>query len=89
MLASFCVSVNRPPCDAHLHQGCAPALYDPHADAIGDYLKFRHWLRSHPEDRDLYEAKKRELAGRQWDDMNYDAVAKSEVITQILSRAAS
>ena len=69
--------------DVHLH------FYDPHAHAIGDYLRFRDWLRSHPEDRDLYEAKKRELAGRQWDDMNYYAEAKSEVITQILSRAAS
>lgn len=67
--------------DVHLH------LYDPHAGAIRDYLDFRDWLRTHPDDCDLYEAAKRQLAGQQWDDMNYYAEAKSDVITQILSRA--
>lgn len=67
--------------DVHLH------LYDPHAGAIRDYLDFRDWLRTHPDDCDLYEAAKRQLASQQWDDMNCYAEAKSDIITQILSRA--
>jgi GrpB-like predicted nucleotidyltransferase (UPF0157 family) len=69
--------------DVHLH------FYEPGADAIQDYLSLRDWLRSHPEDSQLYEATKRELATRRWDDMNYYAEAKSEVITEILGRARS
>ena len=69
--------------DVHLH------LYGPHAEAIRDYLDLRDWLRAHPQDCDLYEATKRELARRQWDDMNYYADAKSDVITEILTRARS
>ena len=67
----------------HLH------LFEPHAELVRDMLELRDCLRAHPQDRDLYEATKRELARRTWDDMSYYAEAKSEVITAILNRARS
>ena len=47
----------------------------------------RDWMRAHPEDRDLYAATKRELAKREWSNVNYYAEAKSEVIVAMLTRA--
>jgi GrpB-like predicted nucleotidyltransferase (UPF0157 family) len=49
---------------AHLH------FVEPGAQAIRDYLDLRDWLRRHVDDREEYEAVKRALAGRQWEDMN-------------------
>lgn len=54
---------------------------------VAKYITFRDRLRSHPEDRILYETKKRELAEREWRDVNFYADAKSEVIEAILERA--
>lgn len=51
------------------------------------YLALRDHLRNHPDDRDRYAATKRELARREWDDMNYYAEAKGPVIRDILGRA--
>lgn len=51
------------------------------------YLVLRDHLRSHPGDRDRYAAVKRDLATREWDDMNYYAEAKGPVIREILARA--
>ena len=50
-------------------------------------LRFRDWLRSHIEDRELYLSTKRELAQRTWKYTQNYADAKSEVIEQILARA--
>jgi len=50
-------------------------------------LLFRDWLRSHPEDRQLYETKKRALAARTWKYTQNYADAKSNVVEEILSRA--
>jgi len=50
-------------------------------------LRFRDWLRSHPGDRDLYQAKKRELAAQVWKHTQNYADAKTEVIETIMSRA--
>ena len=50
-------------------------------------LRFRDWLRSHLEDRDLYLSTKRELAQRTWKYTQNYADAKSEVVEQILARA--
>jgi len=44
---------------------------------------FRDWLRSHPDDRDLYAATKRRLADEQSPDYT---MAKSDVIDQIFAR---
>jgi GrpB-like predicted nucleotidyltransferase (UPF0157 family) len=50
-------------------------------------LAFRNWLRNHPEDRNLYEATKRQLAARQWAYVQDYADAKSTVVQAILQRA--
>lgn len=49
-------------------------------------LLFRDWLRGHPADRDLYARAKRELARREWKDVQNYADAKSGVIAEILAR---
>ena len=67
--------------DVHLH------VYAPGDQAVADYLDLRDWLRESEPDRALYEATKRDLAQREWSDMNYYADAKSEVIRAILGRA--
>ena len=70
-----------PDTDVNVHvfsQGCAE---------IERMLLFRDWLRSHPEDRQLYEQAKRELAGRSWKYMQNYADAKSAVVAEIMARA--
>jgi GrpB-like predicted nucleotidyltransferase (UPF0157 family) len=54
---------------------------------VAKYLLFRDWLRKSPEDRATYEARKRELAQRDWDDMNDYAEAKTDVVKTIVDRA--
>lgn len=48
---------------------------------------FRDWLRSHPEDRELYEATKRDLVKRDWAFVQNYADAKGQVVEQIAARA--
>lgn len=48
---------------------------------------FRDWLRTHPEDRDLYERTKRELAARTWRHIQHYADAKTAVVEEIMARA--
>jgi GrpB-like predicted nucleotidyltransferase (UPF0157 family) len=65
--------------DVHVHvlsAGCAE---------IGRYLAFRERLRGSGEDRRRYEQVKRELAGREWADMNDYADAKTAVVESILA----
>jgi GrpB-like predicted nucleotidyltransferase (UPF0157 family) len=50
-------------------------------------LRFRDWLRRHPDDRALYEQTKRDLARRTWAFRQQYADAKSEVVQAILARA--
>jgi GrpB-like predicted nucleotidyltransferase (UPF0157 family) len=56
-------------------------------EEVARMLAFRDWLRSHREDRDLYEQTKRELAARTWKYTQHYADAKSDVVREILSRA--
>jgi GrpB-like predicted nucleotidyltransferase (UPF0157 family) len=56
-----------------------------HAD-IAAQLAFRDRLRASPEDRRAYEALKRELATREWSDMNHYADAKGVLIREICAR---
>lgn len=63
-----------------------------HVCALGSewervHRMFRDWLCEHPDDRDRYEAIKRELSRRDWDDTNDYADAKTDIIADILSRA--
>ncbi len=67
--------------DAHVHvysDGCAE---------VGRVLAFRDRLRRSAEDRCRYERVKRELAAREWPDMNAYAEAKTEVVESILAAA--
>jgi GrpB-like predicted nucleotidyltransferase (UPF0157 family) len=48
---------------------------------------FRDWLRTHDDDRDLYERTKRELAARTWRHIQHYADAKTAVVEEIIGRA--
>lgn len=61
--------------------------YPPGHTAVRRYLAFRDRLRASDADRDLYAETKRELAKREWRDINYYAEAKGPVIEEILARA--
>ena len=50
-------------------------------------IGFRDWLRSHDDERDLYERTKRELAARDWQFVQQYADAKTEVVEGIIARA--
>lgn len=53
------------------------------------HLTFRDWLRSHPEDRALYERVKRELTTREWETRDHYTDAKNAVIDTIMRRAGA
>lgn len=67
--------------DVHLH------VFSAGCEEIGRMLAFRDWLRTHDDDRLLYERTKRELAQRTWKHTQHYADAKSEVVQAILGRA--
>jgi GrpB-like predicted nucleotidyltransferase (UPF0157 family) len=48
---------------------------------------FRDWLRTHDEDRELYERTKRELATREWKFVQNYADAKTAVVESIIARS--
>lgn len=50
-------------------------------------LLFRNRLRAIPQERELYQRTKRELADRQWEYIQDYADAKSSVVEEIISRA--
>lgn len=54
---------------------------------IGRMLSFRDWLRSHDDERLLYERTKRELAARDWKYVQHYADAKTDVVEAIIERA--
>jgi GrpB-like predicted nucleotidyltransferase (UPF0157 family) len=56
-------------------------------EEIERMLRFRDWLRMHPEDRHLYLDTKRALAQREWTRTQEYADAKTEVVREILARA--
>lgn len=68
--------------DVHVH------LWREGSDDVARHLLFRDRLRASPEDRDLYERVKRELAEQRWNDRNEYAEAKSPVIAEIVRRAS-
>lgn len=61
--------------------------YPPDHAEVRRYLAFRDRLRADESDRERYAAVKRELARRQWRDINYYAEAKSPVIDEIIARS--
>jgi len=54
---------------------------------IDRMLRFRDWLRTHDDDRDLYARTKRDLARRDWQYTQEYADAKTAVVEEILARA--
>jgi GrpB-like predicted nucleotidyltransferase (UPF0157 family) len=68
--------------DVNLH------VFAPDAEEVGRMLAFRDRLRTHSEDRLLYERTKRGLAARSWPTVQDYADAKSRVVEGILSRAS-
>jgi hypothetical protein len=52
-------------------------------------VAFRDWLRSHPDELELYLRAKRELAQRTWAYTQDYADAKAEVVEGILARAGA
>jgi GrpB-like predicted nucleotidyltransferase (UPF0157 family) len=78
----------------HEHRVLCPAspranlhVFSSGCEEIGRMLRFRDWLRAHPDDRARYEQKKRDLAARTWKYVQNYADAKTEVIREILSKA--
>ena len=64
-----------PPVNLHAFSaGCAEAER---------MLRFRDWLRTHPEDRELYASVKRQLARQTWACVQHYADAKSQVVAEI------
>jgi GrpB-like predicted nucleotidyltransferase (UPF0157 family) len=72
---------NRPERAVNLHVFSAGCL------EIERMLLFRDWLRSHPDDRALYERTKRGLARQEWKYTQNYADAKTAVVEEILARA--
>jgi GrpB-like predicted nucleotidyltransferase (UPF0157 family) len=70
--------------DVHVH------IYSAGCPEVERTLTFRDRLRRNTDDRRRYERTKRELAAKEWPDMNAYAEAKTEVIENIIaaSRAA-
>jgi GrpB-like predicted nucleotidyltransferase (UPF0157 family) len=56
-------------------------------EEIGRMLAFRDWLRTHPDDRELYEREKRRLAELTWNTMQDYADAKTGIVREIVERA--
>jgi GrpB-like predicted nucleotidyltransferase (UPF0157 family) len=62
-------------------------VFSPGCVEVDRMVLLRDWLRSHPEDRDLYERTKRDLAGRRWRYVQNYADAKTAVVLEIMARA--
>ncbi|MGO9751412.1 MAG: GrpB family protein [Solirubrobacteraceae bacterium] len=67
--------------DVHIH------VWGDDDPEVSRCLRFRDRLRRSAQDRHAYEQVKRELARREWPDMNHYADAKGPVIAKILARA--
>ena len=67
--------------DVHIH------IYSDGCPEIQRNLAFRDRLRRNDDDRRRYEQTKRELAAKEWPDMNAYAEAKTEVIESIIAAA--
>ncbi len=70
-----------PDTDVNLH------VFSPGCVEIERMLLFRDWLRSHPDDRELYQRTKRELAAKDWKYVQNYADAKTQVVEEIIARA--
>jgi GrpB-like predicted nucleotidyltransferase (UPF0157 family) len=62
-------------------------VFSPNCEEVERGVLFRDWLRTHDDDRELYERTKRGLAAKEWKYVQNYADAKSAVIQEILARA--
>ena len=62
-------------------------VFSPGCQEIDRMVGFRDWLRTHDDDRELYERTKRELASQTWGYVQNYADAKTEVVEEIVARA--
>src|SRR5437867_1837568 len=62
-------------------------VFSPDSPELERMVGFRDWLRTHDEDRELYERTKRELAAREWKYVQHYADAKTAVVEEIIARA--
>jgi GrpB-like predicted nucleotidyltransferase (UPF0157 family) len=69
--------------DVHVH------VFSPGSPEIDRYLLLRDHLRRNEEERELYARTKRDLAKWDWPSMQHYAEAKTEVIEDIIARAAA
>ena len=67
--------------DVHVH------VFSAGSKEIARYLDFREQLRRSEADRNRYEALKRELATRDWENMDAYAAAKGELIEELIKKA--
>lgn len=67
--------------DSNLH------VFSPGCVEIDRMIGFRDWLRTHDDDRMLYETTKRQLAAREWNFVQDYADAKTAVVEEIRIRA--
>jgi GrpB-like predicted nucleotidyltransferase (UPF0157 family) len=72
-----------PDTDMNLH------VFSSACPEIERMLMFRDRLRSHAADRDLYACTKLDLAGKEWQDIQNYADAKTAVIEEIMGRSES
>jgi len=62
-------------------------VFSPGSVELDRMVGFRDWLRTHGDDRELYERTKRELATREWQFVQNYADAKTTVVEEIIARA--
>jgi GrpB-like predicted nucleotidyltransferase (UPF0157 family) len=91
--AGFRLVVREPDWYEHrLFQRDAPAInlhvFPTDCDEVSRMVRFRDWLRTHDDDRDLYARTKEVLAARRWERVQDYADAKSAVVAEILARAS-
>jgi GrpB-like predicted nucleotidyltransferase (UPF0157 family) len=90
--AGFQFAIREPEWYEHrLFRGVEPKtnlhVFSADCEEIARMLAFRDWLRTHPEDRALYEREKRRLAEQTWDTVQEYADAKTDVVREIVGRA--
>lgn len=71
-----------PDTDVNLH------VFSVGSPELDRMVGFRDWLRTHDDDRTLYERTKRTLAARTWRHVQNYADAKTEVVEEIIARAS-
>ena len=90
--AGFELAIREPEWYEHrLFRGTDPRVnlhtFSADCEEIGRMLAFRDWLRTHAEDRELYEHEKRRLAAQTWTTVQDYADAKTDVVREIVGRA--